>query len=294
MAKNFTKNQVARLCLAVLVLLMVLSFLQQMGWLPLRNYAVVAIYLLIFLLPMIIYIKRRGRKAREMLRLHALRIKYIPFTVVISIAICLICGVLNILGYMVFSSLTAADQPTAMFDFSTRNPLMLVLTMVVLPAVTEELLIRGVVLSEYEQYGTARAVMLSAVIFALFHANPMHFLSLLVAGVCYGLLTLLFDSVWPALIAHLFNNSAALLLYYNKDYISYMLEDPLFLIILLVAVFLIMILALKMLEKIISERGSKGKLRVLHRRSTRSPYRSVCLWLFVIGCVVKAVFTYII
>lgn len=293
MAKNFIKNQVARLCFAVLALLLLLNFLQQMGWMPLRNYGVVIIYFLIFLLPMLIYIKRRGRKTSEVLRLRPLNIKYIPFTVVISIALCLICSALNVLGYMLFSSLTAADQPTAMFDFSTQNPLMLLLTMVILPAVTEELLIRGVVLSEYEQYGTARAIMLSAVIFALFHANPMHFLSLLVAGICYGLLTLLFDSVYPALIAHLFNNGAALLVYYNKNYITYILEDPLFLIFLLIAVFVVLMLALKMLEKIIAERGSKGKLRLLRRRSSRSPYRSICLWLFFIGCVAKAFLTYL-
>ena len=293
MTKNYTKNQVSRLCLLILVLLMALSFLQHMGWLPLRNCGVVIVYLLIFLLPTLIYVKRRKCKLREMLRLHPIKLKYVPFTIVISVAICLICGVLNILGYMMFSSLAATDQPTAMFDFSTQNPLMLVLTMVILPAVTEELLIRGAVLSEYEQYGTARAVLLSSLIFALFHANPMHFVSLLVAGVCYGLLTLLFDSVWPALIAHLFNNGAALLLYYNKNFVSYILEDVIFLILLLVAVFLVLILALKMLEKVIAERGNKGKLRVLHRRSSRSPYHSICLWLFVLGCVAKAIWTYI-
>ena len=294
MAKSFSKNQVARLCLTVLVLLLALSFLQQMGWLPLRNYGVVIVYLLIFMLPMLVYVKRRKRKMGEMLRLKGIKFKYLPFTVVISIAICLICAVLNVLGYMIFSSLAATDQPTAMFDFSTQNPLMLVLTMVILPAVTEELLIRGVVLGEYEQYGTARAVLLSSLIFALFHANPIHFVSLLVAGVCYAMLTLLFDSVWPALIAHLFNNGAALLLYYNKNFVSYILEDTIFLIILLVAVFLVLILALKMLERIIAERGNKGKLRVLHRRSAKSPYRSLCLWLFILGCIAKAVFTYVI
>lgn len=293
MAKNYVKNQVMRLCLAVLVLLLVLSFLQRMNWLPLRNYGVVLIYLLIFLLPMLIYTKRRGRKAGELLRLHTLSVKYIPFTIVISIAICMICGVLNVLGYMALGSLITTDQPTAMFDFSTQNPLMLLITMVILPAVTEEMLIRGVVLSEYEQYGTTRAVMLSALIFALFHANPIHFLSLLVAGICYGLLTLLFDSIYPSLIAHLFNNAAALMLYYHKDYVAYMLDDPLFLIFLLVAVFAVLVLALKMLEKIIAERGSKGKLRVLKRRSSHSPYRSVCFWLFIAGCIAKAVLTYL-
>ncbi len=292
MAKNFIKNQVMRLCLAVFAGLMVLNFLQHMNWLPLRNYGVIIVYLLIFLLPTLIYIKRRHRKWGEMLRIHKLSIKYFPFTIVISIAICLICGVLNLLGYVALGSFVVEQQPTAMFDFSTQNSLVLVLTMVVLPAVTEEFLMRGVVLSEYEQYGTTRAVMLSALIFALFHANPIHFVSLFVAGICYGLLTLLFDSVYPALIAHLFNNSAALLLYYHKEYVSYMLEDPLFLIFLLVAVFAVLVLALKMLEKIIAERGNKGKLRVLRRRSTHSPYRSVCFWLFIAGCILKAVATY--
>ncbi|MBR5783242.1 MAG: CPBP family intramembrane metalloprotease [Clostridia bacterium] len=295
MAKISDKNQVARLALSILLLLLALNVLQRTGWVPLSNLSILAIYALIFFLPMLIYIKRRHRKGREMLRLHGFKFKYLPFTLVISVVISLVCGALNILGYMLAGSFVdSAAQTTAMVDFSTQNPMVLLLTMVILPAVTEELLMRGVMLSEYEQFGTVRAVLLTSVIFALFHANPVHFLSLLVAGVCYALLTLLFDSVYPALIAHLINNGAVLLIYYNQNFMRYILEDVLFLIVAIVIIFLLLILVLKMLEKVIAERGSRGKLKYLHRRTTRSPYRSICLWLFVAGCIAKAVITYLI
>lgn len=294
MAKTLRKNKISLLCLIIFLLLMGLNVLQDFGWLPLRNWGVMLVYALVFFLPMLLYVKLRGRKGREMMRLHRLPVKYLPFTIAISIAICLICGVLNVLGYVVFSSWSTAGQSTALFDFTTQNPLVLFLTMVLLPAVTEELLLRGIALSEYEQYGTTRAVLLTALIFALFHANPVQMLSLFVAGLCYALLTLLFDSVWPALIAHMLNNGAALLLSYYNEYVTYILEDTLFVIFAVIAIFLILIGVLKMLEKVISERGSRGKLRYLHRRSKNSPWKSISLWLFAAGCILKMVFTYFI
>ena len=292
MANAKPKNQVARLCLAVLILLLALNLVQHFGWLQLNNLAVLIIYCCIFFVPMTVYIKRRHRKGREIMRLHPINVKYIPFTLVMSIAISLICGALNIVGYMLFTVAGNDAQTTAMVAFNTQNPLVLLLTMVVLPAVTEELLIRGILLSEYEQFGTTRAVLLTSVIFALFHANPVYLLSLFVAGICYALLTLLFDSVYPALIAHLINNGAVLFLYYNKEFISYIFEDVLFLIFAIAAIFFILIWVLKMLEKVIDDRGSRGKLKYLRRRTKHSPYRSLCLWLFTAGCIAKMVWTY--
>ncbi len=294
MAKRTCQNRISVLCLIIFLLLAALSILQHFGWLPLRNWGVMLVYALVFFLPMLLYVKRRGKKGKEMMRLRGLPVKYIPFTIGISVAICMICGILNVLGYLAFSSWSTAGQNTALFDFTTQNPLVLFLTMVLLPAVTEELLLRGIALSEYEQYGTARAVVLTALIFALFHANPVQMLSLFVAGICYALLTLLFDSIWPALMAHMLNNGAALLLSYYNNYLTYILEDPLFLIFAVIAIFLILIGVLKMLEKVISDRGSRGKLRYLHRRSKKSPWRSISLWIFAAGCILKMMATYFI
>lgn len=294
MTNTTRKNKISLLCLVILLLLLSLSALQHFDLLKLRNWGVMLIYALIFFLPMLIYVKKSGQKGKEILRLHRLPMKYMPFALAISVAVCLICGLLNILGTVVFSSVSTAGQPTALVDFSSQNPFVLFLTMVLLPAVTEELLLRGIVLSEYEQYGTVRAVVLTALIFALFHANPVTMLSLFVAGLCYGVLTLLFDSVYPALIAHLFNNFAALLIAYHQDYITYILSDTMFAIFAVAVIFLILIGVLKMLEKVIAERGTKGKLRYVKRRSKNSPWQSIYLWVFAAGCILKMILTYFI
>ena len=74
-----------------------------------------------------------------------------------------------------------------------------------------------------------------ALLFALFHTNPVQIPSLFVAGVCYGVLTLLFGSIWPAIIAHAINNGIAVLLAKYNDFIRYILQDRLFIIIAIVA-----------------------------------------------------------
>lgn len=289
---NNIKNRIAWLLLLILALLLGLSVVQQMGWLKIRNLQVMAIYLLIFLVPTLVYVKLRNKKCRSAMRLNPVSPRHWPAVLVVSVALCLICGVLNIVGYMVFQTISASDHPTSMLTFSSPNIVVLSLTMVILPAVTEEVLIRGVALGEYEQYGTGRAVLLTSLIFALFHANPIHFLSLFVAGVSYAMLTLLFDSIYPALAAHLLNNAVALLLYYYKDYFTYILGDAIFLIFAIIAVFLILIAALKLLEGVIDQRAARGKLRYMQARTPKSPYTSVPLILFAVGCIAKMVWTY--
>lgn len=292
--KNEVKNRISFLCLVIFLMLLGLSLLQDLGWLRVSNLGVMIIYALIFFLPLIIYARLSHQKTTHLLKMRSINFKYIPFVLVISVAICLICGMLNIVGYVWFQGLKTTDNPTGMMSFASQNPLVLVLTMVILPAVTEELLLRGAVLGEYETYGSVTAVMLSSAIFALFHANPMHLLSLFVAGICYGSLTLLFRSVYPAMIAHLLNNGVALFLYQHNQYIAYIFSDALFVIFAIVMIFAILILALRMSESVIGEIGKRGKLKYKQKNKGQAPIHSISLLLFAIGCIAKMVYTYFI
>ena len=88
----------------------------------------------------------------------------------------------------------------------------LLLTAAVLPAVVEELFFRGALLSALEPYGTWPALLLSSLAFALIHGNLYNFAGPLAAGMIYGYLTYVLDSVWPAIFAHLLNNGLSLAL----------------------------------------------------------------------------------
>ena len=246
----------------------------------------------IYLIPILIYTKTHRYKKRYALRLKFVSPRYWLFVLLFGLSVCLICTLINV-GTTAFvrSVFHITFQPNIV-DLSGKSSASLILTSVLLPALSEELLLRGLVQSEYEKYGITIGVLLTATVFALFHTSPTQLPSLFVAGVCYGVLTVLFRSVWPAVFAHAINNGVALLIARNTEFIRYLFQDELFLILFVLVCFLVLIFTLKMLETAVSDQ--LGKHRTL-QKSTRSlaygdPLLSPYIWIFAALCIGKMVY----
>ncbi len=73
--------------------------------------------------------------------------------------------------------------------------------------ISEELAFRGYILrgleSAVKPWG---AVLISALVFALFHIDPLHILMVFPAGIYLGYLAMGTGSIYPAIVAHAFNN----------------------------------------------------------------------------------------
>lgn len=290
--KDISKS-ISGLLLTVLCLLLALSLCKQ--WLPkLDTGLTLLIYCIIYLIPILIYGRKHRYKMSSALRLKWIAPKYWVFTVLFGLSVCLICTLINLGTGALFRSVFHISFSNNIVDFTTTNPAALIITSVLLPAFCEELLLRGIVQYEYEKYGVTIGVLLTSLIFALFHTNPSHMISLFIAGVCYGVLTILFRSIWPAIIAHAINNGVAVWLAQNQSFLRYILQDRLFVIITVLACFLILIFTLKMLETAISEQ--LGKNRTL-KRSARTlaygePLASPWLWIFAVLCIAKMVYNF--
>ena len=77
----------------------------------------------------------------------------------------------------------------------------------------EEVAFRGWLLTALRtRYSTGAAVVLSGLLFAVMHLDPVRFSALVVLGVLYAWLTWRSGSVWPAILAHATNNSLGLAL----------------------------------------------------------------------------------
>lgn len=75
------------------------------------------------------------------------------------------------------------------------------------PGLSEELAFRGVILAGFRsRWGSAAAVTLSAVAFALYHLDPLHALLAFPAGLWLGALVVRTGSLYPAVVAHAVNN----------------------------------------------------------------------------------------
>lgn len=81
------------------------------------------------------------------------------------------------------------------------------LALIVLPAILEEIFMRGAIFSAHEtMVHTGIGILLSGLCFAMLHGSLENFAAPFIAGCLYAYLTYAFDCVWVAVLAHLLNN----------------------------------------------------------------------------------------
>lgn len=92
------------------------------------------------------------------------------------------------------------------------------LSTAVLPAVLEEVIIRGIVMQPLRRFGDKFAILASALIFGIMHGNMVQIPYTVVAGLFLGYLAIATGSLWPSIILHFVNNfySVALLSFYDN------------------------------------------------------------------------------
>jgi uncharacterized protein len=130
-------------------------------------------------------------------------------------------GLAGMLAGAGLQSLTRAVLPPRLveaFDVgrvlmtSGWSHLVLIAVASLLPACCEELAFRGGLQSALAgRHPPARAVALSALVFAAFHLDPVRFPGVLLLGVAFGWLAWRTGSIWPSMVAHAVNNGAAVI-----------------------------------------------------------------------------------
>jgi hypothetical protein len=89
------------------------------------------------------------------------------------------------------------------------------LVVALVPAVVEEMLFRGFVISSFsKKMLPVRAALLSGIIFGLFHLNPFEVVPLVGLGIFLGVLRVASDSMFLPIAAHFLNNFMAVVAVY--------------------------------------------------------------------------------
>ena len=166
--------------------------------------------LLSFVLPfvMVTLSMREQKTLYKRLKYRQLPKGAIGLTVKAGITVAVLSLFLNLLIYQLAGlagadlSATALDAPQTGLGFAAR-----LVVIVVLSAVVEELYLRGALMNVHEgMVGTSACLLFSGIAFAMLHGNLMNFAGPLLAGITYAYLTYIFDSIWPAILAHAVNN----------------------------------------------------------------------------------------
>jgi uncharacterized protein len=91
--------------------------------------------------------------------------------------------------------------------------LMGLINIALVPAICEEIMFRGYVQSAFEKsWGVWPAILVSGLLFGLFHIQLTNLLPLATLGILLALVTWLSGSLLPAIVAHFINNGSAVLL----------------------------------------------------------------------------------
>ncbi len=109
------------------------------------------------------------------------------------------------------SSITALFAPTDVnndiLDILSTTPFIVsVISMAIMPAIFEELVFRGILLSNYKNTGLIKAAFASALFFGLIHGNVYQMIYAIAAGVFFAVLVAYTNSIFASVLSHfLFN-----------------------------------------------------------------------------------------
>ena len=170
-----------------------------------------------FLVPSVLYAKWKAGPVCA-----ALRLRQVPAGLLVRVA-------LLALTFAGFSDLLQqATRPVLTKHFADFLPMLQALMEILSPKsaaglagnllivgllapICEEVLFRGAFQGTLERRGPVRAILASTLVFATIHVNPFAFLDILLIGMALGYVTWRTQSLVPAIVWHVCNNSLATL-----------------------------------------------------------------------------------
>lgn len=124
-----------------------------------------------------------------------------------------LCSFLSNLVIMGLETLLGLTSYNAVATFGSSLPLWLTaVTFVLIAPVLEEIIFRGILLKRLRGLGDVSAVVLSALAFALFHANLYQTAYALTLGMAFGAIVLLTGSVRDTILLHMFINGISVVM----------------------------------------------------------------------------------
>jgi hypothetical protein len=170
-------------------------------------------YLLI-LLPVILFLRHKNYSVREVLRLNSINFNQAVFVFFIILFSYPIAVFLNFIVITILSNFTNATNTGVPIPVSINEFLISLFVIGVTPGICEEVLFRGLMLNSYERLGKKRAIIITSLLFGLFHFNLFNFIGPVFLGIILGIVYFKTNSIVASMWGHFINNSLALTIGY--------------------------------------------------------------------------------
>ncbi len=169
-----------------------------------------------FFLPGALYFFAMGEKIKETLKLNKLSVK--NFFLIILMAF-LIQPVANFIA-MITSFIFPNNVVDVMNTISSVPVWIFILASAVLPAVFEELMFRGIILSGCQEAGIIKSAFISGLFFGIMHLDPHQFIYAFLIGTVFSVFVIYSNSILSSITAHFIINGTQGLLMLLMNFLN--------------------------------------------------------------------------
>ena len=168
-----------------------------------------AMYMLAFILPIFLYKLISSRILfKRSIYLEPKFSKYLWLVIPAALAANLVLALINSLvvlpfNYEVIYELMTPEYPNGYYFY---HLVLDIISTAIVPAVSEELLFRGLILAALLPYGKKTAIFGSAVMFAIMHQNFAQTIYTFGMGIVLATIVIETKSIWGAMLLHFLNN----------------------------------------------------------------------------------------
>lgn len=176
-----------------------------------ENFMEISYMYLFMFIPVILFVINDKRETKEILSLKKVSIKQLLIAVLIVLALQPITAL--VAGFTQTLLGQGDSMAQGMQDMESNYSLFKALFVIAItPALCEELVMRGVVLSGYKNLSFWKIALMNGVLFGLFHNNFMQLFYTMVAGIVLSYVVLITSSILPAMLMHFIMNAMSVVL----------------------------------------------------------------------------------
>ena len=101
---------------------------------------------------------------------------------------------------------------TIPYELNTQNYIISIFSLVILPAICEELLFRGIIFKGLKKYGKILSITITGIMFALFHMSISQTIYPLLMGIMLSVIMYYENNIYYCILVHMVNNFISLTL----------------------------------------------------------------------------------
>lgn len=166
------------------------------------------------LFPVMLYLIIKKVNIKEVLRIN--KLDFLPGFLIVLVSLPAYLGALSlnvIIVYILqFTGYTPSESLPAPQNLGAL--ILSALVVAVSPAVCEEILHRGVLLKAYENRGSLKAVVISSILFGVFHYDVTNLVGPIFLGLLIGYYVVRTNSIFAGMLAHFLNNLISTVMQY--------------------------------------------------------------------------------